>query len=141
MLIVTAFSHCLGMYVCPMYIFQSRFHVIVESNILRCLELHWMSVIYKIANKYSQVLRNNLIVSSVLEVFRILHLVIAFHLWTVGRMLICTAHTVILLKLWSYVQVNHWCRDISEQKKKQLRGRSHSFRHLTQDKVMNGECN
>ncbi|XP_018023397.1 diacylglycerol O-acyltransferase 1 [Hyalella azteca] len=53
-----------------------------------------------------------------------------------GRMVICTVHTIMLLKLWSYVQVNHWCRDDRNDKRKNLRGRSHSFRNLGAEKVM-----
>uniref|UniRef100_A0A2P2I0I6 O-acyltransferase n=1 Tax=Hirondellea gigas TaxID=1518452 RepID=A0A2P2I0I6_9CRUS len=68
--------------------------------------------------------------------------VITFSLWPkffslLGRMMICTVHTVMFMKLWSYMQVNHWCRDIRDAKKRTLRGRSHSFRTLTEDKIMN----
>ncbi|KAF2345729.1 hypothetical protein FHG87_023514, partial [Trinorchestia longiramus] len=56
-----------------------------------------------------------------------------------GRMVICMVHTIMLLKLWSYVQVNHWCRDAREARRRNIRGRSLSFRNLGSEKVLAGE--
>jgi len=58
---------------------------------------------------------------------------LAFNLWPhmfslVGRMLICTLHIIMLLKVWSYCQVNHWCREEMLRRKRSRRGRSMSFR-------------
>jgi len=59
---------------------------------------------------------------------------LAFTLWPnmfslMGRMMICTAHIMLLLKLWSYGQVNHWCREEMLRRKRVKRGRSMSFHH------------
>ncbi|KAK7077830.1 hypothetical protein SK128_016612, partial [Halocaridina rubra] len=45
-----------------------------------------------------------------------------------GRTIICVAYTVMFLKLWSYAQVNHWCRSDRSYKKRFLRKRSYSLR-------------
>ncbi|XP_076055832.1 diacylglycerol O-acyltransferase isoform X2 [Oratosquilla oratoria] len=44
-----------------------------------------------------------------------------------GRTLICFVYTVMFLKLWSYAQVNYWCRSDRSWRKKGPK-RSHSFR-------------
>ncbi|KAL7639769.1 UNVERIFIED_CONTAM: hypothetical protein RMT77_009179 [Armadillidium vulgare] len=58
--------------------------------------------------------------------------VLAFRVWgssisLLGRMFICCTYTVGFVKLWSYIQVNYWCRQ--EMKIfKPYHKRSHSFR-------------
>ncbi|XP_066980807.1 diacylglycerol O-acyltransferase 1 isoform X1 [Macrobrachium rosenbergii] len=59
--------------------------------------------------------------------------VVILGLWTnlfslLGRTIICIVYTVLFLKLWSYVQVNHWCRSNRSFKKKFVRTRSFSLK-------------
>ncbi|XP_071527892.1 diacylglycerol O-acyltransferase 1 isoform X2 [Panulirus ornatus] len=54
-------------------------------------------------------------------------------IWThmfslLGRTVICVVYTVMFLKLWSYAQVNHWCRSERSWRKKLSRRRSFTFR-------------
>ncbi|KAI4482329.1 hypothetical protein M0804_008880 [Polistes exclamans] len=30
--------------------------------------------------------------------------------WTIGAMYVCMLYAILFLKLWSYIQVNMWCR-------------------------------
>ncbi|XP_042231643.1 diacylglycerol O-acyltransferase 1-like isoform X2 [Homarus americanus] len=64
--------------------------------------------------------------------------VVVLGIWTdmfslLGRTVICVVYTVMFLKLWSYAQVNHWCRSEKSWRKKLSRRRSFSFRKA-QDK-------
>ncbi|XP_068219490.1 diacylglycerol O-acyltransferase 1 [Palaemon carinicauda] len=59
--------------------------------------------------------------------------VVILGLWThlfslLGRTLICMVYTVLFLKLWSYIQVNHWCRSNRTYKKRFTRTRSFSLK-------------
>ncbi|XP_069191146.1 diacylglycerol O-acyltransferase 1 isoform X2 [Procambarus clarkii] len=59
--------------------------------------------------------------------------VVILGIWThmfslLGRTVICVIYTILFLKLWSYAQVNHWCRSERSWRKKLARRRSFSFR-------------
>ncbi|XP_047485771.1 diacylglycerol O-acyltransferase 1-like isoform X1 [Penaeus chinensis] len=61
--------------------------------------------------------------------------IVILGLWTdlfslLGRTIICAVYTVLFLKLWSYAQVNHWCRSERTWKKKFSRRRSFSFQKM-----------
>ncbi|KAK4322983.1 hypothetical protein Pmani_006290 [Petrolisthes manimaculis] len=58
--------------------------------------------------------------------------VVVLGIWTsmfslLGRTIVCVVYTVMFLKLWSYAQVNHWCRTQRGWKKKLSRHQSFSF--------------
>lgn len=68
--------------------------------------------------------------------------VVILGLWThqfslLGRTIICIAYTVMFLKLWSYAQVNSWCRSSRSFKKKFSRRRSFSL--MKQQENENGD--
>lgn len=48
------------------------------------------------------------------------------HFGLVGALAVCATYIVTFLKLWSYVQVNHWCRIDKERNSRDLRRRSSS---------------
>ncbi|KAG5345174.1 DGAT1 acyltransferase, partial [Acromyrmex charruanus] len=49
----------------------------------------------------------------------------------VGAMFVCTLYAILFLKLWSYIQVNMWCRLSSQKKTTQGRMRRHvSYNNL-----------
>ena len=49
-----------------------------------------------------------------------------------GFTIVCTLYTITFLKLWSYVQVNHWCRlERDKSISKKQRGRSFSENKLS----------
>jgi len=46
---------------------------------------------------------------------------------SVGAMYVCTLYAILFLKLWSYIQVNMWCRLSSQKKTMQGRMRRLSY--------------
>lgn len=46
--------------------------------------------------------------------------------FSVGAVIVCAVYIVTFLKLWSYVQVNYWCRLHKENSAKSLRRRASS---------------
>ncbi|XP_053646253.1 diacylglycerol O-acyltransferase 1 [Cherax quadricarinatus] len=71
--------------------------------------------------------------------------VVILGIWThmfslLGRTVICIIYTILFLKLWSYAQVNHWCRSEKSWRKKVSRRRSFSFRKAQDHAINEEEC-
>ncbi|KAG5306309.1 DGAT1 acyltransferase, partial [Acromyrmex insinuator] len=55
---------------------------------------------------------------------------------TVGAMFVCTLYAILFLKLWSYIQVNMWCRLSNRKKTTQGRMRRHvSYNNLQSSSI------
>lgn len=53
----------------------------------------------------------------------IIHSTSNIHLITVGASSVCFLYSILFMKLWSYVQVNKWCRESVRSKKAKHKSR------------------
>jgi len=108
-------------YATPLWLLASNFHLIFVLQLEKLLS---KGIVSSIVGFWIHVLDLTVVIGAPW---------IAFWFWPnsfslMGRMLICTLHILLFMKIWSFVHVNHWCREAKLQAKKMQRGRSFSYK-------------
>lgn len=62
------------------------------------------------------------------------------HILVVGAMTVCFHYSILFMKLWSYVQVNMWCRQSIKEQSTRTRSRSQSISVAELRKYHHGQC-